>query len=100
MKVVIRDSVLYSFVIRPGSLDRSAEEVKMSRILTILQGNFLFRTYKYYIIDSVLIIKNRGFKELLRARGLKFILAVIVYYTIRDSMIYFVIPFLVARGLF
>jgi hypothetical protein len=72
----------------------------MSKILTILQGNFLFSVYKYYIIDSVLIIKNRGLKELLRTRGLKFILVVIAYYIARDSMIYLVIPFLVARGLF
>jgi hypothetical protein len=72
----------------------------MSKILTILQGNFLFSVYKYYILDSVLIIKNRGLKELLRTRGLKFILVVIAYYIARDSMIYLVIPFLVARGLF
>jgi hypothetical protein len=72
----------------------------MSKILTILQENFLFSIYRHYIIDSVLIIKNRGIKELLRTRGLKFILVVIVYYIIRDSMIYFVIPYLVARGLF
>ena len=72
----------------------------MSKILTILQGNFFFSVYKYYIIDSVLIIKNRGLKELLRTRGLKFILVVIAYYIVRDSMIYLVIPFLVARGLF
>lgn len=72
----------------------------VSKILTILQENFLFRSYKYYVIDSVLIAKNRGVKELFRARGLKFILAVIVYYIIRDSIIYFVIPFLVARGFF
>jgi hypothetical protein len=83
-----------------GSRDNRTREIIVSKILTLLQENFLFRSYKYYIIDSVLIVKNRGVKELLRTRGLKFILAVIVYYVIRDSMIYFVIPFLVARGLF
>jgi hypothetical protein len=83
-----------------GSRDNRTREIIVSKILTLLQENFLFRSYKYYIIDSVLIVKNRGVKELLRTRGLKFILAVLVYYVIRDSMIYFVIPFLVARGLF
>jgi hypothetical protein len=72
----------------------------MSKILTILKGNYIFRMYKYYIIDSVFIIKNRGFKELLRTRGLKFILVVIGYYIVRDSFIYLVIPFLAASGLF
>jgi hypothetical protein len=83
-----------------GSRDNRTREIIVSKILTLLQENFLFRSYKYYIIDSVLIVKDRGVKELLRTRGLKFILAVLVYYVIRDSMIYFVIPFLVARGLF
>ena len=72
----------------------------MSKILTILKENYLFSLYKYYIIDSVIIIKNRGFKELLRTRGFKFILVVIGYYIIRDSFIYLVIPFLAASGLF
>jgi hypothetical protein len=72
----------------------------MSRILAILQDNFLVNIYRYYVIDSVLIIKNGGIRELLRTRGFKFILVVIVYYIVRDSMIYLIIPFLVARGLF
>ena len=72
----------------------------MSRIHAILKENYLVSLYKYYIIDSVFIIKNRGFKELLRTRGLKFILVVIAYYLVRDSFIYLVIPFLAASGLF
>ena len=72
----------------------------MSRIHAILKENYLVSLYKYYIIDSVFIIKNRGFKELLRTRGLKFILVVIAYYLVRDSLIYLVIPFLAASGLF
>ena len=72
----------------------------MSKIHAILKDNYLIRMYKYYIIDSVFIIKNRGFKELLRTRGLKFILVVIAYYIVRDSLIYLVIPFLGASGLY
>ena len=87
-------------VFRIRSRYHNAWEVIMSKILTILKENYLFSMYKYYIIDSVLIVKNRGFKELLRTRGLKFILVVIGYYIIRDSFIYLVIPFLAARGLF
>ena len=72
----------------------------MSKIYAILKENYLISMYRYYIIDSVFIIKNRGFKELLRTRGLKFILVVIAYYIVRDSLIYLVIPFLAASGLF
>ena len=69
-------------------------------IAKTIQQNFLFRLYKYYIIDSILIIKNSGFKELLRQRGLKFFLIIFAYYLVRDSLIYIIIPFCIARGLF
>jgi hypothetical protein len=72
----------------------------MSKVMSTLQQNFLFRIYKYYIIDSVFIVKNKGFKELLRARGFKFILVILAYYIVRDSIAYIVVPVLVAKGLF
>lgn len=72
----------------------------MSKVISTLQQNFLFRIYKYYIIDSVLIVKSKGFKELLRARGFKFILVILAYYMVRDSIVYIVVPVLVAKGLF
>jgi hypothetical protein len=51
------------------------------------------------IIDSVLIIKNHGFRELARRRGKRFFYAIIGYYTVRDTLIYLVIPFCFAKGL-
>jgi hypothetical protein len=63
-------------------------------------NNIIIRLYKYYIIDSIIIIKNNGFKDLLKQRGWKFLLVIISYYTIRDTIIYIVIPYLVASGLF
>lgn len=62
--------------------------------------NFLFKLYKYYVIDSILIIKEFGFKTLLRRRGLKFVLVIVGYYLARDTIIYILIPYGVARGLF
>lgn len=59
---------------------------------------FLFRLYKYYIIDSIIIIKNHGFKELFKRRGWKFLLIIVSYYTVRDSVIYIIIPYLIAKG--
>ena len=66
----------------------------------IIQQNFLFRLYRYHIIDSIVIVKNFGLKELVRRRGLKFLLVIVGYYLVRDSLIYLVIPFCVAKGLF
>jgi len=62
--------------------------------------NILIRFYKYYIIDSILIVKREGFKALLKKRGWKVFAAVIGYYTVRDTILYIILPFLIARGIF
>ena len=64
-----------------------------------LKRNVLFKLYKFYIIDSILIVKNEGIKALLVQRGKKFVIGIFVYYLIRDSIIYIVIPLLIAKGL-
>jgi hypothetical protein len=62
-------------------------------------SNFiLFRLYKYYIIDSILFVKKEGFRQLLRKRGWKFLLVIISYYAIRDSILYLIIPYLMVSG--
>ncbi len=65
---------------------------------TILSS--LVRLYRYAVIDSLLIVKRRGLRELVRQRGWRFLAAVVAYYFVRDSLLYIVVPFLVARGLF
>jgi hypothetical protein len=62
--------------------------------------NLLFRLYKHYIIDSIVIVKQSGFKDLIRQRGVKFFCVIFAYYLVRDTLIYLVLPFCVARGLF
>ncbi|MCB0290881.1 MAG: hypothetical protein KDH97_11560 [Calditrichaeota bacterium] len=64
------------------------------------QQNVLFRLYKHYIIDSILIVKREGFKALLRRRGKKFLFAILAYYLVRDTMIYIILPYCIARGIF
>ena len=61
--------------------------------------NIIIRLYKYYIIDSIIIVKREGFKTLLRERGWKVFAIVIGYYTVRDTIVYVLIPLLVANGL-
>jgi hypothetical protein len=72
----------------------------LTLIAKTIQQNFLFRLYRYYIIDSILIVKEFGFKELLRRRGLKFFLVIVTYYLVRDTLIYIIMPFCIAKGLF
>ncbi len=57
----------------------------------------LFRLYKYYVIDSIYIVRNYSFKTLLELRGAKILLLIILYYLIRDSILYFIIPFFIAK---
>jgi hypothetical protein len=59
---------------------------------------FLFKLYRYYVIDSILIVKNEGFKELLKKRGWKFLLIIVSYYAVRDTVLYIILPYLIASG--
>ena len=61
--------------------------------------NIIIRLYKYYIIDSIILLKREGFKALLRERGWKVFAVVIGYYAVRDTILYVLIPLLVANGL-
>ena len=62
--------------------------------------NFLFRLYKHCVIESILIVRRSGFNELIRQRGLKFFYAVVGYYLVRDTLLYVILPYYVAQGLF
>jgi hypothetical protein len=55
------------------------------------------RLYRFAVIDSLLIVKQHGLRELLRRRGWKFFAGVIAYYCVRDSVIYVVIPLMIAK---
>lgn len=62
--------------------------------------NILIRFYKYYIIDSILIVKREGFKALIKKKGWKVFAVVIGYYTVRDAILYIIVPFVIAQGIF
>lgn len=64
-----------------------------------LQRTAPFRLYRYAVLDSVAIARRHGLSELLRRRGWKFFAGVCAYYLIRDSLLYVVLPFCLARGL-
>ena len=46
------------------------------------------------------VFKEYGFKGLVKKYGLKLVLAVFMFYLIRDSILYILIPYLIAKGLF
>ena len=57
---------------------------------------FLVKLYRYYVTDSIKIVKASGFKELLKQKGWKFLLLIVIYYAIRDAILYLLIPYLIA----
>ena len=44
--------------------------------------------------------QEQGFKGLVKKYGWRVVLAVFMYYLIRDSILYILIPYLIAKGLF
>ncbi len=77
---------------------------KMSAVITYINQlaakNIIVRLYKYYIIDSIIIVKSEGLKALLKKRGWKFFAIIISYYAVRDTVVYVLVPFLIAQGIF
>lgn len=65
-----------------------------------LRRNWILKLYKHYIIDSVLILRQHGMKELIKRRGWKFLALIFAYYLVRDTLIYIVLPLCVAKGFF
>ena len=43
--------------------------------------------------------REQGFKEFLKRKGWKVVVAIFVFYLIRDSFLYIFLPYLAARGL-
>lgn len=69
-------------------------------VSTGIRNNILFRFYKHFIWDSMLIVKNHGCKELMRRRGKKVFAAVFCYYLVRDTFLYIILPVMLGRSLF
>ena len=64
----------------------------------LTEKNIVLRLYKYYILDSIMIVKREGFKSLIKKRGWKIFLIIAGYYAVRDTIIYIIIPLLIAQG--
>ena len=44
------------------------------------------------------VLRDQGMKGLVRRLGWKALLAIIVFYLIRDTILYLIIPYLIAKG--
>ncbi len=50
------------------------------------------------IQDWTKLLREKGFKGFLREKGWKVMVAIFLFYLIRDSLVYIVIPLLIAQG--
>jgi hypothetical protein len=83
------------------SIASSVNEQNDMRItFELLQQNIFVQLYKHYIIESVLLVKRSGFRELIRQRGWKFVIVIVGYYLVRDTIVYIILPYCVAQKLF
>lgn len=57
------------------------------------------RLYRYWIIDSIGHLRRGGPRELIRQRGWRFVIVILCYYLVRDTLLYIVLPLLAARRL-
>ena len=52
-----------------------------------------------FISDSQQIYRNSGFKGLIKEKGWKFVFYFFMFYLIRDSIIYILIPYLIESSI-
>jgi hypothetical protein len=53
-----------------------------------------------FISKSVKVFREQGFKAGLKSLGWKTLAAIFVFYLVRDVILYILIPYFVAKGLF
>jgi hypothetical protein len=44
------------------------------------------------------LLREKGFKGFVREKGWKVMAAILVFYLVRDTVVYLLIPFLIAQG--
>jgi hypothetical protein len=72
---------------------------KLSRWVIIRQA--IRRILKPKIIrEWTALWKEVGFRGFVKRKGWKMMVAIIIFYLIRDSFLYLLLPYLAARGLF
>jgi hypothetical protein len=53
-----------------------------------------------FLLEYVQIWRKEGFRALIKKKGWKVVVLIICYYLVRDSILYILIPYLIARGIF
>jgi len=52
-----------------------------------------------FIRDWIKIIKTEGIKSFVKQKGWKVVLLIVLYYLVRDSILYIIIPYLIINNI-
>jgi len=52
-----------------------------------------------FIREWIRLIKTEGFKEFIKRKGWKIVAAIFVFYLIRDSILYIILPYLIINNI-
>ncbi|MBD3225069.1 MAG: hypothetical protein GF313_10100 [Caldithrix sp.] len=52
-----------------------------------------------FIKEWVTLIRENGIREFLKQKGWKFLAVIVLYYLIRDTILYIIIPYLVINNI-
>ena len=53
-----------------------------------------------FIIDWVKLLREEGIKDFTKKRGWKVLWTIVIFYAIRDGILYILLPFLIYLGIF
>jgi hypothetical protein len=78
-----------------------AAETKLEEVPAPSGGGVLhlIRKLRAFLREARGVFREGGFKALFRRYGWKLIAVFFVYYLIRDSILYIILPYLVVRGI-
>ena len=61
--------------------------------------SFINKLIPKFLRESINYFRKNGFKKTLKKLGWKMILLIVLYYLIRDSILYIIIPYFVGKKL-
>ena len=61
--------------------------------------SFINKLIPKFLRESINYFRKNGFKKTLKKLGWKMILLIVIYYLIRDSILYIIIPYFVGKEL-
>ncbi len=59
--------------------------------------SFINKFIPKFLRENIIYFRKNGFKKTLKKLGWKMILLIVLYYLIRDSILYIIIPYFVGK---